>query len=69
MKGNQRLHLAEYRQKIAEDGELLVESVNDLVNLDEAVHKVHEMYVAWRMQNNPQIPLGAGRLGNDNAGA
>ena len=57
-KGNRRLHLAEYRQIIADAGEMLVESAADLINLDEAVHRVHEMYFAWRMRNNPQIPSG-----------
>ena len=57
-KGNRRLHLAEYRRIIADAGEMLVESAADLINLDEAVHRVQEMYFAWRMRNNPQIPSG-----------
>ena len=57
-KGNQRLHLAEYRDKIEEAGELLVNSVNDLINLDEAVHRVQDIYLAWRMKNDPRIPMG-----------
>ena len=58
MKGNQRLHLAEYRQRIADAGEMMVESVDDLINLDKAVYKVQELYFAWRVENNPQIPFG-----------
>ena len=57
-KGNQRLHLAEYRQKIADADEMLVDSVNDLINLDEAVHRVRDIDLAWRMQHYPQMPMG-----------
>lgn len=48
----------EYRRIIADAGEMLVESAANLINLDEAVHRVQEMYISWQMRNNPQIPSG-----------
>ena len=40
-KGNQWIHLADYRQQIAHAGEMMVDSVNDLPNLAEVNHLVH----------------------------
>ena len=39
MKSNQRLHLAEYRDKIARDGELMVDDASELIDLDYAAHE------------------------------
>ena len=47
-KSNQRLHLAEYREQIAHAGELMVDSMGDLIDLDEAVHQA-TLILAGRM--------------------
>ena len=38
MKSNHRLHLAEYREEIARNGELMVDDVAELIDLDYAAH-------------------------------
>ena len=39
MKSNHRLHLAEYREGIAKNGELMVDDVAELIDLDYAAHE------------------------------
>ena len=39
MKSNHRLHLAEYREEIAKNGELMVDDVAELIDLDYAAHE------------------------------
>ena len=56
-KSNRRVHLAEYRQEIADAGDMMVAPPYHLIDLNEAVHRVEEIYVQWRMQNDSQIPL------------
>ena len=51
-KNVRRVHLADYRQEIAAAGELVVDSVNDLVNLSDARRQVRLFY-AHRMRDIP----------------
>ncbi len=46
MKSNRRLHLAEYREQIAKDGELMVNDVSDLMDLTEAAHRTLNIYAS-----------------------
>ncbi len=43
-KSNRRIGLAEYRQEIADAGEMMVNSVNDIINLDYALNEAMRMY-------------------------
>ncbi len=55
MKSNRRLHLAEYREQIAKDGELIVNDLSDLMDLTEAAHRTLNIY-ASRIQQGT-LPL------------
>ena len=55
MKSNRRLHLAEYREEIAKDGELMVNDLSDLMDLTEAAHRTLNIY-ASRIQQGT-LPL------------
>ena len=47
-KNNRRVGLAEYRQEIADAGELMVDTVNDLINLDYALVEANRLFgIAW----------------------
>ena len=47
-KNNRRVGLAEYRQEIADAGELMVDTVNDLINLDYALVEANMLFgIAW----------------------
>ena len=47
-KNNRRVGLAEYRQEIADAGELMVDTVNDLINLDYALVETKRLFgIAW----------------------
>ncbi len=43
-KSNRRIGLAEYRQEIADAGEMMVNSVSDLINLDRALAEANRVY-------------------------
>ena len=43
-KNNRQIALSQYRQEIADAGEMMVNSVNDLINLDYALARAMEMY-------------------------
>lgn len=43
-KNNRRVHLADYRTEIADQGEMMVNTTNELINLAEAHHKAMQMY-------------------------
>ena len=58
-KSNQRLHLAEYRQQIAADGELMVDSLDDLINLDEALARAQIIYGEAYARQHPQRRRGS----------
>lgn len=47
-KNNRRVHLADYRQEIADAGEMLVDSVGDLINLAWAQQQAVDYYAAVR---------------------
>ena len=49
-KSNHRMHLAEYREKIREDGELMVNDKSDLIDLDYTAHQTLNIYSAWQPQ-------------------
>ena len=49
-KSNQRLHLAEYRERIACDGDLMVDSLADLMDLTEAAQRTLDIYSARQTQ-------------------
>ena len=47
-KNNRRVGLAEYRQEIADAGELMVDTVNGLINLDYALVEANRLFgIAW----------------------
>ncbi|MYC06268.1 MAG: hypothetical protein F4X57_03715 [Chloroflexi bacterium] len=43
-KNNRRVHLADYRTEIADAGEMMVDTMGELINLAEAHHKAMQMY-------------------------
>ena len=43
-KSNRRIGLAEYRREIADAGEMMVNSINDLINLDYALAQANLIY-------------------------
>ena len=49
-KSNQRLHLAEYRQQIADAGEMMVADASDLIDLDFAFDRAINIYSARQSQ-------------------
>lgn len=49
-KGNQRIHLSEYRQQLALAGEMLVDTTGDLINLAEAQQRAYDLYAEARMR-------------------
>ena len=53
-KNNRRVGLAEYRQEIADAGELMVDTVNELVNLDYALVEANKLFgIAWARKYPP----------------
>ena len=46
-KGNQRIHLADYRVQIADAGEMMVDTMRDLVNLSEMQEKAHRYHMEY----------------------
>ncbi len=44
VKSNHRLHLAEYREEIAERGEMMVDDVSELINLSYALQRTMDIY-------------------------
>ena len=43
-KNNRRVHLADYRTEIADAGEMMVNTISELINLAEAHHEAMQMY-------------------------
>ena len=60
-KSNQRLHLAEYRQQIANAGELMVHDLSDLINLSYARHEAENLLTQARMAKGFQSRLPSSR--------
>ncbi len=56
-KNNRRVHLAEYRQEIADAKELMVDNINELVNLTWAGDQALEIYTQARMRQGIQSAL------------
>ena len=56
-KGNQWIHLADYRQQIADAGEMMVDSVNDLPILAEVRDMVQKYWAVEYVKRNPQTVL------------
>ena len=52
-KNNRRVGLAEYRQEIADRGEMVVKSVNDLINLDYALAQANIIFARAYARRNP----------------
>ena len=52
-KNNRRVALAEYRQEIAHAGELMVDTINDLINLDWAQAQAMQIYGQAYARQNP----------------
>ena len=50
MKSNHRLHLAEYREEIAKNGEMMVDDATELIDRTEAAHKTLTIYTERAMQ-------------------
>ena len=44
VKSNRRLHLAEYREEIAEKGEMMVDDVSEMINLSYAFQRTMDIY-------------------------
>ena len=57
MKSNRRIHLAEYREAIKKNGELLVGDISELINLAEAAQRTLDIYAEERMKRNPQSSM------------
>ena len=53
-KSNQRIHLAEYRETIKKNGELLVDDISDLMDLNKAAQRTLEIYAQESWKKNPQ---------------
>ena len=53
-KGNQRIHLSEYREQIALAGEMMVEKTSDLIHLAYAEHEALNIYAEESKKRNPQ---------------
>ena len=51
MKSNKRLHLAEYRETIKKDGQLMVNDIADLIDLDDAAQKTLDIYAERRKRD------------------
>ena len=56
-KNNRRVHLAEYRQEIADAGELMVDHTGELIDLDRAVEWALEIYTQARIRQGAQAAL------------
>ena len=56
-KGNQRLHLDDYRKVIADAGEMMVDSISELRNLAELRETVQRYWALEYAKRNPQQPL------------
>ena len=54
-KGNQWVHLADYREQIADAGEMMADSVNDLPNLAEVDHWAHLYWASELPRRRPQM--------------
>ena len=50
MKSNHRLHLAEYREEITKNGEMMVDDATELIDLTEAAHRTLTIYGERAMQ-------------------
>ena len=59
-KNKRRIHLAGYRQEIADAGEMMVDSVDNLINLASAEQQALDIYVEERMRREPQMRLRTG---------
>lgn len=57
-KGKRRISLDEYRKEIAEAGELLVPSIDDLISLPEALQKSLDEYTRWRTGAQHSLDIG-----------
>ena len=58
-KGNQRIHLADYRVQIADAGEMLVDTIRDLVDLAEMEEKARRFHMDY---DTARLPAGCRRL-------
>ena len=54
-KNNRRIGLAEYRQEISDAGEMMVSTMNDLINLDEALLRANQLYGIAYARRNPVV--------------
>ena len=55
VKGNHDLHLSEYRKQIAANGELMVASLSDLMDLSEAAQRTLDIYSSRQVQKTLPI--------------
>ena len=55
-KGNQRIHLADYRVQIADAGEMMVDTMRDLVNLSEMQEKAHRFHMEYLLARGGYQP-------------
>lgn len=56
-KNNRRVALAEYRLEIADAGELMVDTINELINLDFAFQEANKLFgMAWARKYPMEIP-------------
>lgn len=54
-KGDKRIHLADYREMIAHAGEMMVDSIGQLVHLPWAYEEALKIHVASEMRRNPRF--------------
>lgn len=57
-KGNQRIHLADYRVQIADAGEMLVDTIRDLVDLAEMEEKAHQYHMEYMIVRGYRPTMG-----------
>ena len=56
-KGKRRILLDEYRKEIAIAGELMVDSIEDLISLPEALQKSLDEYTRWRAGGQKSLDM------------
>ena len=56
-KGNQRIHLSDYRKQIADAGEMMVDEMGDLIDLSQAYQAALDIYTRESVRRNPSVAL------------
>ena len=56
-KGSQRVHLSDYHKQIADAGEMMVDTMDDLIDLSQAYQSALDIYTRESVRRNPQVAL------------